>query len=122
MRKGKNYVRVKNLCVRKNLRVRKKKFYADGGVLYFGAEVVVIVLLPIKMKPRLVIRGQLSFTTLLVGETFILAQSYFNAFANDTLRLASHRLNIGGRCGTDNEKENLSCSSSPPAPVALLVS
>ena len=35
MPKGKNYVRViKNLCVRKNLRVRKKILRVGGGVLY----------------------------------------------------------------------------------------
>ena len=36
--KGKNYVRVKNLCVRKNVRVRKKFFVKPmrrgGGVSY----------------------------------------------------------------------------------------
>ena len=54
MPKGKNYVCVKNLCVRKNVRVRKKKFTRRGGgpigILRGGGpievpELVVIVLL-----------------------------------------------------------------------------
>ena len=52
--RGKSNVRVKNLCVRKKLRVRKiffGKTYAPrrgagGGVLYLVLELVAILLLP----------------------------------------------------------------------------